>query len=90
MENQVDVDLVINVTLNQKGMGLSFRSRKGTGWASWFAHRFGGGGHPDAAGGIFNYPVPFQTLHEMIFTGKKFTEFANYLETAKSLLSEDQ
>lgn len=90
MENHDDVDLVINVTLNKKGVGLSFRSRKGTGWASWCAHQFDGGGHPDAAGGVFDYPVPFQTLHEMIFTGKKFTEFAHYLKTAKSLLPEDQ
>lgn len=61
-----DVDLVVNVTLNKKGLGLSFRSRKGTGWAQRLAHVFNGGGHPDAAGGVFDYPVSFDILHALI------------------------
>ncbi len=73
------VNLVVNVTLNRNGLGLSFRSRKGTGLAQQAAVRFNGGGHAEAAGGVFDNPVPFTVLHEMIFRTDPHEAYLNFL-----------
>ncbi|UQT02925.1 single-stranded-DNA-specific exonuclease [Serratia phage vB_SmaS-Totoro] len=51
MEKNPRVDLVIGTSISGKGMGFSFRSRAGSGLASFAGKRFLGGGHADAAGG---------------------------------------
>lgn len=51
LEKNPKVDLVIGTSISGRGMGLSFRSRAGSGIASKSAKLFNGGGHADAAGG---------------------------------------
>lgn len=79
MKKFPDVDLVVNVTLNNRGLGFSFRSSKGTGLAQLAGHLFEGGGHPDAAGGKYDHPVSFETINTMLRTGLKDRVYIEYL-----------
>lgn len=70
MEQNSDIDLILCITLNKKGLGVSARSRKGTGWAQLFCTEFfNGGGHPDASGGVISDVKSFDEIHQMIFGG---------------------